>query len=142
MISAPLPKAPIDIVLVCGGRRFADTDYLDMQLMMMHQRYKFRMLIHGEAAGADLLAKGWAMDNGVQPCGCPALWEYYAAQNRHIAAGPIRNRLMLILRPQLVIAFPGHTGTQHMIKCAQTAGVPFIDLADDYSQRDGDAPKK
>ena len=40
-----------------------------------------------------------------------------------LRAGPIRNRWMLALGPDLVIAFPGGQGTANMIAQARKAGV-------------------
>jgi len=134
LVSAPLPQRGIDIALVCGGRLFADFQFIAAELDLLHLRYKFRVMVHGEADGADTLAKKWAMRRGVQPCGCPALWDYYRAHGNVKSAGSIRNRNMLLLRPQLVIAFPGHNGTKNMLLGAALAGVPFIDLSDKYSE--------
>lgn len=43
------------------------------------------------------------------------------------AAGPIRNQLMLDkYDPDLVIAFPGETGTANMVKLSINAGIEVI----------------
>jgi len=50
---------------------------------------------------------------------CRAEWEKHGKR-----AGPIRNRQMLELKPDGVVAFPGDRGTRDMITAAQEAGVP------------------
>lgn len=141
LVSAALPVGTIDIALACGGRAFADFQFVATELDLLLLRYRFRLLVHGEADGADTLAKKWAMRRGVQPCGCPALWDYYRAKGSVKAAGSIRNGNMLLLRPQLVIAFPGHNGTRNMILGAAASGIPFIDLSERYTEA-SNAPKE
>lgn len=109
---------PIRRVLVCGGREYADKDilwdYLDARL----REWRFAVLIHGGARGADRLADAWAMARDVQPAACRANW---SLQPR--AGGMIRNNRMLILQPQAAIAIPGGTGTADMIKRCESAGI-------------------
>jgi hypothetical protein len=111
-------------VIVCGGRDFADRDYLYQQLDAVHERRGIAAVIHGAARGADRLAGEWAQDRGVHAEPYPADW-----QNDGKAAGPIRNQRMLdIAAPDGVIAFSGGRGTADMVSRAQTAGVPVLDL--------------
>lgn len=109
---------PVSRVLVCGGREYDDTDilwdYLDARL----SEWRFTVLIHGDAPGADRLADAWAMERDVQPAQCRANWPLHRR-----AAGPIRNTRMLILQPQVCIAFPGDTGTAGMTKLCESAGI-------------------
>jgi hypothetical protein len=80
------------------------------------------VLIEGEAPGADTLAREWATEQGIPVERYPADW------NRHgKAAGPIRNRRMLVEgKPDLVVAFPGGRGTANMISQAEAAGVKVL----------------
>jgi hypothetical protein len=110
------------IVLVTGGCDFSDRRKLDTVLDALHARAPFDLLIHGAAPGADTLANLWAFSRGVQPAACPALWDFYDKK-----AGPIRNRAMLLLKPNFVVAFPGHNGTADMCEAALQAGVTVID---------------
>jgi hypothetical protein len=105
-------------VLVCGGRDFADQAKLERHLNALHHARPITHLIHGGARGADLLGAEWAFKRGIQPVTCQALWGFYEG-----AAGPVRNQAMLELGPDLVVAFPGGTGTQDMIDRARKAGV-------------------
>ena len=82
----------------------------------------FTMLITGDAQGADTLAKHWAQDRGIRTRIFVADWGRYGP-----AAGPIRNERMLKQgRPDLVVAFPGGTGTANMTALARAAGVAIV----------------
>lgn len=128
------PPIPVQRLLVTGGRDFSDSPYLYRWLQLAHLRYGFCLLIHGGARGADALADAWARSHGVQPCCCDALWPYYRSRGVVKAAGAIRNGNMLKLSPQLVIAFPGGTGTADMLMQARQAGFACVNLASDYER--------
>jgi hypothetical protein len=104
-------------VLVCGGRYFADAATLDKALdgLLPHG---VTMIIHGGAKGADFMAGCWAERRGVHCATVPALWHVHGK-----AAGMIRNRAMLTLQPDMVVAFPGGAGTAGMVNEARRAGV-------------------
>tara|TARA_R110000765_G_scaffold174374_1_gene278992 strand:- start:2138 stop:2542 length:405 start_codon:yes stop_codon:yes gene_type:complete len=113
-------------IIVCGGRNYgvaksenyADTmvarqerDHVRDELLKFHERYKVTEVITGGATGVDTVALNWAKDNGLQWSRCPAQWKKYGSK----AAGPIRNRQMLIdHRPDHCIVFPGGVGTEDM----------------------------
>lgn len=81
-------------------------------------------IISGMARGADSLAAEWATKFGFPLQKFPADWKKYGK-----AAGSIRNQQMLDEgKPDLVIAFPGGTGTRDMIKKANKAGVRVIEV--------------
>ncbi len=105
------------IVLVCGGRNFADVRLLTAALDNLPSTPT--LIVHGEARGADTLAGQWARKNKIPVKSYPAQW------NKHgRAAGPIRNKEMLDKeKPDLVVAFPGGKGTAHMAKIARENGV-------------------
>lgn len=103
-------------VLVCGGRDFDDHDRIHAVLSWI---IRPATLVHGDARGADRLAATCWMshyDGVAEPH--PADWR---GQGR--IAGIIRNRLMLDLGADWVIAFPGGTGTANMVSIALKAGV-------------------
>lgn len=108
---------------MCGGREFADTEMLRSVLNNMFLLLDVRNLIHGDARGADKMAGEWAKGKynlAVTPY--PADWENTVPKR---AAGPIRNQRMLDEgQPDLVIAFPGGSGTEDMCARAEQAGVP------------------
>lgn len=128
------PPLNLQRVLVTGGRDFTDGDYVFRQLALLHHRYGFRLLIHGGARGADTLADVWARGAGVHPCKCDALWPYWRSRGFYKMAGTERNAAMLLLQPQLVVAFPGGNGTRDMVQQAKLAEIPVLNLAADYEQ--------
>lgn len=102
-------------VLVCGGRDFCDRHLVDRVLGELD----IAVLISGGALGADSLAEDWARRNEVTRVIMPAKWKLHGK-----AAGPIRNRNMIKLMPDLVVAFPGGSGTRDMIKVAKERNIP------------------
>lgn len=128
-------------VLACGGRDFArppkfmdDPDEYDAELARynrelvfvfdtldeIHEKRGIVCVIQGEARGADRAAKLWAQDRGVPTEDYPADWERYRKR-----AGLLRNAEMLVKgKPDVVVAFPGGTGTAHMVRIARDADVP------------------
>ena len=103
-------------VLVCGGRKFEDA-----RLMRKHLSEVLNsddIVIHGGATGADAHADAEARALGVHVARVDALWGAYGR-----SAGPRRNRAMLALKPDKVIAFPGGIGTENCIKQAEALGI-------------------
>lgn len=126
-------------VLVTGGRGYNNVAHLNFILDKLHGKFGFSLLITGGATGADYWANRWAKDRGIQPVSCEALWDFYNNQGRRKAAGGIRNSNMLLLEPDLVIAFPGHTGTQDMTSKAlnrarEGAKIKVIQVTEDPQQ--------
>lgn len=115
-------------IIVCGGRNYDDRSrvyrLLDGVLRSAESGNKHITIIHGAASGADALAAEWAVERNVD------VVEYHADWKKHgRAAGPIRNRQMLTEhQPDAVIAFPGGTGTAHMMKIARKAGVYVLEV--------------
>lgn len=114
-------------VLVCGGRKFSDRDLLYKVLNVIHNGVKggITTIIHGGATGADSIAGDWSVNVLKKEAEV-----YLANWNMHkTAAGPIRNRKMLKEgKPDLVVAFPGGSGTADMIKIAVAAGLKVFDI--------------
>ena len=104
------------ILLICGGREFNDFPALCRAMELIP---KPLMIIHGDARGADTLAKQWAILNGVHYAAVPALWDYY--NNR---AGSLRNFAMTLLQPTRCLALPGGSGTADMIRECNKANIP------------------
>jgi hypothetical protein len=105
-------------VLVCGGRDYYHPHIVARVLDDVRQQLGHFELIEGGARGADRAAREWAQARQVPYLTVEADWELHGK-----AAGPIRNRKMLRLQPDLVVAFPGGRGTQNMAHLAQQAGV-------------------
>lgn len=110
-------------VLACGGRDYTDREHVFAVLDMVAQTGRVEVLIHGAARGADSLASLWALSRGVPEEAYPANWAAYPR-----LAGPIRNRTMLFEgKPDLVVAFPGGRGTEHMVRISRQAGVDVLE---------------
>ena len=95
--------------LVCGGRDFNDEGMVRAVLGRLLRPGD--VVVHGAARGADSLAGKVAREMGNEVRPYPANWRLHGK-----AAGPIRNAEMIDLeRPEVVIAFPGGSGTRDMI---------------------------
>jgi hypothetical protein len=127
-------------VLVCGGRKYSDADTISKVL----SQYPITFLINGgckprwingKKCSADFLAVEWAMKHNppIPPITFDADWDKYGKK-----AGPIRNRKMMREgKPDLVIAFPGGSGTADMVSVARAAGVPVVEVDAELTTRSG-----
>lgn len=113
-------------VIVCGSRDWTDYDMIRDVLRRGVNHYGVFTVVHGGARGADALAGIAARSLGLPEEEHPADW-----RGRGKIAGPERNRLMLDLGADRVVAFKngfdpasGRGGTENMVKIAQEAGVP------------------
>lgn len=109
-------------VLVCGGRDFLDRAFVIETLDKLHSEYAFSCLIEGGAKGVDRFALEWAVLSGVETETYKAEW------NKHQKVAEIaNNRIMLAEgKPDLVVAFLGGRGTQHMVSISENAGIKII----------------
>lgn len=121
-MSANFPR----LILVCGGRNYRDRQRIREVLdeYMPPRPIDPPTIIHGGARGADKTAADVAMHEGFWVTAHPANWVRYGK-----AAGPIRNREMLDRVPDLVIAFPGGTGTADTVAEARRRGIPVREVA-------------
>lgn len=115
-------------ILVCGGRDFIDFKYLEATLDKICARFPTCTIIHGGARGADSFAGLWASlprNKGRIFCKAyPADWEKYGK-----SAGIKRNHIMLQEeKPNLVIAFKGGKGTNHMVSISILNKIKVLDL--------------
>ena len=125
-------------IIVCGGRDYADRARVTEVLGSLHLSRGINLIIHGGAGhffdpepnrranrwvGADKMAGEWAREMGIPVTECPADWERHGK-----SAGPIRNRQMLAMVPDMVVAFPGGKGTAHMTRIAREAGVEVLEV--------------
>jgi predicted Rossmann-fold nucleotide-binding protein len=127
-------------VLVCGGREYNSRQRLFDSLNNVHKYSEnITCVISGKAKGADSLGEEWADYVGVPVDPYPALWTDYShpwsrkvtknGRSYNVMAGPIRNQQMLDEgKPDLVVAFPGGTGTKDMITRATKAGVMVLEI--------------
>lgn len=127
------------ILLVTGGRSYADRARVFAELDKVHAETRIALLVHGACGvslegpvvrgcmgGADYLADFWARKHDVLVSFEPAMW----GNGRH--AGPERNAKMVRLtriiseafaHPALCLAFPGGSGTADCIRRARAAGI-------------------
>src|ERR1700744_5243367 len=114
-------------VLVTGGRFYKDCRHVFEELEDLLATYGEIHVVHGACCtkespqslrGADRWAQEWAQVNQMPYTGIPARWMQYGK-----AAGAMRNRQMAKLRIDLVLAFPGGTGTSNMVDEATQAGI-------------------
>lgn len=111
-------------VLVCGGRSYRNHESLFGVLDGLHSSKTLVAVIDGGARGADWLASSWALEHGVPSQTFRADWKHLGK-----AAGPIRNQRMIDEgKPDLVIAFPGASGTADMVRRAHRAGIPVREI--------------
>jgi YspA, cpYpsA-related SLOG family len=110
-------------VLICGDRNW--TDRITMKFVLEQRLAQGDRVIHGAAAGADTMAGEIAKELGCEVEAVPARWNQHGK-----AAGPIRNREMLMKSPGLVLAFhydlKNSRGTKNMIAQAKQAHVPVV----------------
>lgn len=106
-------------VLVCGGRYFEDRTAVFAALDAIHAITPIGVIIEGGARGADRLAGSWARVREVSHWKVPANWKRDGN-----AAGMLRNgRMLEMCAPDVVLAFPGGTGTADMVRQAKAARV-------------------
>lgn len=115
--------------LICGGRGFTDAAMMERVLSeLVVERGHPECVIHGNARGADTLAGAWARSVDIEVHEEPVSKEEWLKYGK--AAGPIRNQRMLdVWAPNLVIAFPGQTGTSDMADRAHEHGVEVIHVS-------------
>ena len=110
-------------ILVTGGRDFNNKALLFDTLDKLRAESPITLLIHGASRGADSLASEWAKEHGVAENGEKPNWKLGHG------AGLIRNKEMLAQNPDLVVAFPGGSGTADMVRKAQAAGRKVLKIA-------------
>jgi len=136
------PPPRYECWIVCGSRELADGPWVSVRLDQLAKRHGYpRVLIHGDARGADRLAKEWGERRkdltGLEVRGRPADWDLGKG------AGLVRNRQMAEeakeFRSVLVVAFPviglKNAGTMDMVGVAASFGYLFVGMP--YQPRAG-----
>lgn len=105
-------------VLVTGSREYTDRKKIESRLAQLP---KDAIVIAGGARGADDIAREAAMLLGLHCAEVKANWRTFKD-----TAGPLRNRAMLSLEPDLVLAFPlaDSRGTRGCIAEAEKLDIP------------------
>lgn len=110
-------------VLVTGGRDYKQWELVEYALDQLREFEEISMIIHGYATGADALGGRYARENGIMEVRVPANWTYFEEK-----AGPIRNSWLMKLNPDIVVAFPGGTGTADMKAKAENNSILVWDV--------------
>jgi predicted Rossmann-fold nucleotide-binding protein len=114
-------------ILACGSREWRDRSAVHLVLMCEPHRRGWDgqpiTVITGGARGADSFAATSAMELGYESIVVPAEWDIHGK-----AAGPIRNRKMLDMAPDLVVAFGQGRGTDDCVREAERRQVPVMRL--------------
>ena len=118
-------------LIVCGGRNFADKNFVWETLGRIHSKRRIDLLIEGGQVtrdpvngviGADSIAWGWAVTWGVPVRTFAADWDRLGK-----AAGPIRNQQMLDEGlANGCLGFQGGDGTLDMLSRAHKAGITIM----------------
>lgn len=140
-------------VLVCGGRTFTDYDLVCKVLDHLNAKYMIEEVIEGGQrhwegnrciGGADYLGFKWAGTHHVKKTTVKAEWYNLTllpvligkdrnGNDYNKLAGFNRNAKMLEEHePDLVVAFPGGSGTADMVRKARAAGVRVMEVATDW----------
>jgi hypothetical protein len=121
-------------VLVTGGRSYANKMRVWSTLNQLLQEHGDLVVIEGGADGADAFARAWCARARRSPERRDKvhLITEEADWDRHgKAAGPIRNaRMLLVHKPDLVVAFSGGRGTANCVEQARKLGVEVREIED------------
>ena len=136
MSDRPLPDWPATTppsfrLLVTGGRDFTDAAFVNARLDDVAAKHPRITIIHGAcytSVNADKLAGQWAHEHGHRVEEYPV---YHALDGAWPGAGPRRNARMLRSAWPVhgVVAFPGGSGTEDMVKKARATGVKVWEVA-------------
>lgn len=112
-------------VLITGSREFNNSDVMLAAISAEFDSEGQLIVIHGAARGADTLAdRMCTASEYITVVKVPADWDHLPRWE----AGPRRNRHMLDLLPDVVLAFKQagapNKGTQHCINEATSRGIP------------------
>jgi SLOG family YspA-like protein len=112
------------VCLVTGDRWWSDYQFILSTVREWHKYVTITLLVHGACRGADLMGERAAEYIGIPTAVHPANWD-----RDGLAAGPIRNRQMLIEHPdiELVLGFHDNIrvskGTKDMMLVASNRGI-------------------
>lgn len=113
-------------ILICGDRYWRDKEAIAESLSLLADSNT--VVIHGGAQGADSLGGEAAKEFGLEVIVVPAEWDRYGK-----AAGPIRNRKMLDMEPDVVLAFHSDLkkskGTKDCVKEAEKRDIMTFVIA-------------
>lgn len=129
-------------IAVTGGREYSDRDRVFSVLYSIAKCTEDNplpvdfILIVGDAPGLDSIAEDWGVVNWVTIEKFEADWHNLKAKPcvvkvdangrpYNVLAGPNRNQRMIDEgKPELLVAFPGGTGTADMVRRCRKVGIP------------------
>lgn len=125
------------VILVCGSRYWT---WGEVIAAMLEPAPKDTIVVHGDALGADYLTHlVCTSELGLHPIPVPAKWDKYGR-----AAGPLRNKEMLLYRPKMVIAFHDQLhrsrGTKNMLMLATKQNIPTYLVKTTWLERGRNVP--
>lgn len=118
---AYIPNAYVDDfkVIICGSRTFSDYEFMKTKLDKIFSGRKPTAIICGEAMGADICGKKYALKHNIEVKSYPADWDKYGKQ-----AGYLRNEQMAEVADACIAFWDGKSsGTKHMIETAKKKGL-------------------
>lgn len=105
---------------IVGSRTFDDFELLHQEVCCQLQDPRNDAIISGGAKGADMLAKQFAIEHGIEYFEFPADWKSDGK-----AAGFIRNKQIVDACDMVLAFWDGKSkGTEHTIKLARQAKKP------------------
>lgn len=114
-------------IVVTGGRDYEEP-FVWKVLSDIHKETPITLLAHGAChlGGADILAENWAKSKEVPYMGVPAKFKTGKLGK---AEGAIRNGRMLdLVKPVIVVAFPGGRGTANCVDQAKDRDIEVRDF--------------
>ncbi|WP_339514425.1 SLOG family protein [Pseudomonas sp. RL_15y_Pfl2_60] len=107
-------------IIVCGGHKYKDGAFVYELLDYIHRTRVIAEIIRSNDRGTDQFTAAWAKSRGV-PC------TVVEAQRAALGdkADDVRNKAMLDLQPDGMVAFPSTHDTYTLRKAAEVAGVPI-----------------
>lgn len=117
------------VILVTGGRRYARDGYVWQVLDAIHAAKGIKMIVHGATPtrlGADWAADDWSKFHGIDRA---RFYVDHDLDGPWPAAGNRRNARMFAEMQDVlggIVAFPGGTGTAHMVAHARAQGFTKI----------------
>lgn len=118
-------RSQLHVVAVTGGRDCRNGGHVWLVLSRLHATRRIDVLVTGGATGADAHAEAWACRHRVQL----SRWAVTKEQwQEGYSAGPRCNEMALAATmPDLLVAFPGGTGTNGCVRAAESLGVVVVD---------------
>lgn len=134
--------------VVCGGRSVTDKQAVFRNLDRIHAERRITVVIEGGqrswkygniVGGVDWFAHEWAVLRGIPIITEPAKWDDMSepcqwgfrkdGTKYNRLAGPRRNEKMAeVHKPDIVIAFPGASGTANMIFEAKLRSIEVLEV--------------